>query len=158
MKFCLSHVHVSVAVLVAGAPASSSYQPLSQGTTVHRTRAPSSPDDSTRRSAIFTFPMLALMAGVAASPSPSAALDVDSFIAKELDSKKVTAKMSDDEALCKFGSPAKATGEACLRAGLSTKRPTGVDAFGTVDRGDFVKCKPKYVDDPKNQGMLVNVW
>jgi hypothetical protein len=67
--------------------------------------------------------------------SPAGALDVDAFMAKELDNKKVVSKeMSDDEALCKFGSPSKKVGDACLRAGLSTKRPTGVDAFGNVDR------------------------
>ena len=134
MKVCFSHVHASVVLILARVSCSIGYQPLSQGTNVHRTRTPSSPDDSTRRSTILAFPAFAMMAGVSASPSASVALDVDSFIAKELDNKKVTAKMSDDEALCKFGSPARATGEACLRAGLSTKRPTGVDAFGTVDR------------------------
>jgi len=76
-----------------------------------------------------------MMAGMVSSASPSVALDIDSFMARELEmDKKVEPKLTEDEALCRFGSPSKGTGNACLRAGLSTKRPTGVDAFGEVDR------------------------
>eukprot|EP00536_Pseudo-nitzschia_multiseries_P012263 jgi/Psemu1/290174/fgenesh1_pg.460_\ len=128
-------------------------------------QAVSAPLDGTRRSAMRALP-LAFVA--MASPSMAQALDMDAFMAKELDSSNNknnnnnkndgSKKMSDDEALCRFGAPAKETGNACLRAGLPTKRPTGVDAFGSVDRGDFVRCKPNYVDDPKRPGMLINVW
>ena len=150
---------------------------------------------TTRRSTLLAFPAAALF--LASSPSNANA-----------DGKT----MSDDEALCKFGSPSKKVGDACVRAGLSTKRKTGVDAYGNVDReliymhsvvvviavsekvfhetqnrkvknycgslssndcspfaaflsfflsflgGNFVKCKPKYVDDPNNKGQLKNVW
>ncbi len=102
----------------------------------------------------------------AAIPSqPSYALDMDAFIQKELSndscddrvSKKCQPKLTDDEALCRFGQPSQATGEACLRAKMSTKRSTGVDAFGKVDRGEYLRCKAKYVDD-KQTNKLVKEW
>ena len=108
----------------------------------------------------------ASLAGVSIGMSlPSAALDMDAFARKELAdevcddrvSKKCKPQLSEDEALCRFGQPSPKTGEACLRAGMSTKRPTGVDAFGTLDRGEFIRCKPKYVDDPKTN-KLVKTW
>jgi len=114
-----------------------------------------------------------LMAVVAASPLPAqAVLDIESFLANDKETTPYQYRtksssssstgdgktMSDDEALCRFGSPSKKVGEACVRAGMSTKRPSGVDAFGTVDRGDFVKCKPNYVDDPDQKGRLINIW
>ena len=89
-----------------------------------------------------------LMAVVAASPLPAqAVLDIESFLANDKETTPYQYRtkssssstgdgktMSDDEALCRFGSPSKKVGEACVRAGMSTKRPSGVDAFGTVDR------------------------
>jgi hypothetical protein len=86
-------------------------------------------------------------------------LDIDAFMKKELDADgpKVQAKLSDDEALCRFGAPSKEVGEACVRAGMSTKRPTGVDAFGKVDRGDYVRCKAVWVDPGPNE-KLVKEW
>jgi len=72
----------------------------------------------TRRSTLLAFPAAALL--LATSPSNANAADGKT--------------MSDDEALCKFGSPSKKVGDACVRAGLSTKRKTGVDAYGNVDR------------------------
>lgn len=99
----------------------------------------------------------------------SHALDMDAFIAKELSlsndsstcddrvDKKCQRKMTDDEALCRFGQPSQATGEACLRANMSTKRSSSVDAFGKVDRGDYLRCKAKYVDDGKSN-KLVKQW
>lgn len=53
--------------------------------------------------------------------------------------------MSEDEALCRFGQPSLAKGDACVRAGLPTAplKKGGVDAFGQVDRYDsdeFVGC------------------
>jgi len=100
------------------------------------------------------------------APPAVSGLDIDRFVEKELDTntcnettdKKCRPKMSEDEALCRFGQPSRRTGEACLRASLPTKRPSGVDAFGSIDRGNFVKCKPNYVEDPKNPGFLVNQW
>jgi hypothetical protein len=90
---------------------------------------------------------------------------MDAFARKELAaescddrlSKKCRPHLSDDEALCRFGQPSQKTGEACLRAGMSTKRPTGVDAFGKIDRGDYVRCKVKYEDDAKTN-KLVKTW
>ena len=108
----------------------------------------------------------ASLTGVSISMSqPSVALDMDAFARKELAeepcndrvSKKCKPQLSEDEALCRFGQPSPKTGEACLRAGMSTKRPTGVDAFGNLDRGEYIRCKPKYVDDPKTN-KLVKTW
>lgn len=57
-------------------------------------------------------------------------------------------KLTDDEALCKYGQPSRDRGDACVRAGMSTKlKPGGVDAYGKVDRGDYVKCKQFYEMD-----------
>lgn len=133
MKLFTQNVYASMMLLLLGASASFGYQPSSPRTKVP---AKSSPTDNTRRSTLLAFPAFAMIAGQAFFPSPSRALDFDSFMANELanDNKKVETKMSEDEALCRFGSPSKKTGEACLRAGRTTKRPTGVDAFGNVDR------------------------
>jgi hypothetical protein len=124
-----------------------------------------------RRSAFLIPTTAAIITMITSSSStlPAAeALDIDSFIQKELDDtsttcnektdKKCKPKLSTDEALCRFGQPSKSTGDACLRAGLSTKRPSGVDAYGSIDRGNFVKCKPNYVEDPQNPGFLINRW
>ena len=133
MKLFTQNVYASMILVLLGASASFGYQP-----SLPRTKLPTtfSSTDNTRRSTLLAFPAFAMIAGQALFPSPSRALDFDSFMANELanDNKKVETKMSEDEALCRFGSPSKKTGEACLRAGLTTKRPTGVDAFGNVDR------------------------
>uniref|UniRef100_A0A7S1VJA7 Uncharacterized protein n=1 Tax=Grammatophora oceanica TaxID=210454 RepID=A0A7S1VJA7_9STRA len=90
---------------------------------------------------------LPFIAAAAAATTPAAtALDIDSFVNSELSNDSTSPKMSEDEALCRFGFPSKPTGEACLRAGLSTKRTDTLDAFGKVDRGDYVKCKTVYLD------------
>ena len=115
--------------------------------------APTTTRATSRRSLLATMltGTTTLMAVVAVSPFPAqAVLDIESFLAKEDTTKSNTPyqyrtksssnntgdgkTMSDDEALCRFGSPSKKVGEACVRAGMSTKRPSGVDAFGTVDR------------------------
>jgi hypothetical protein len=98
-----------------------------------------------------------LVVPLIAAPTAAMALDMDAFINKELEStttscdekinKKCRPKLSDDEALCRFGSPSKATGEACVRAGMPTTKAGGVDAFGKLDRGDFIRCKTLYEDD-----------
>jgi hypothetical protein len=85
----------------------------------------------------------------------ASALDMDAFANSQLDSKK---ELTSDEALCKYGQPSPATGEACVRAGMSTERSKGgVDAFGTrPNRGDFVRCKfPYAVVDGKYQKQRI---
>jgi hypothetical protein len=123
-------------------------------------------DHHHHRRAVLTAP-LAVAATLLATtlPAPSQqtataawALDMDAFINQELIQDNVKSKLTADEALCRFGQPSRATGEACVRAGLSTKRRPGgsrlrdqaaVDAFGTVDRGDYVRCKFEYELDGK---------
>eukprot|EP00977_Amphora_coffeiformis_P009969 scaffold2330_cov153-Amphora_coffeaeformis.AAC.1 len=80
--------------------------------------------------------------------TPAWSLDMDAFINQELAADNNKAQLSEDAALCKYGSPSPETGEACRRAGLSTTRK-GVDAFGKADRGDFVRCKQFYELDDK---------
>mmetsp|Transcript_2413 Transcript_2413/g.4480 ORF Transcript_2413/g.4480 Transcript_2413/m.4480 type:complete len:163 (+) Transcript_2413:88-576(+) len=77
--------------------------------------------------------------------APSAlALDMDAFMEKELQ-KDTPKEMSDDERMCKFAAPGKERGEACKRAGMSTTAAgTKVDAFGNIDRGEFVRCSTSY--------------
>jgi hypothetical protein len=126
----------------------------------------------TRRSFFSQLPARIAVAGVAVtsasfstSPQSCAALDMDAFARQQLAqescddrvSRKCMPQLSEDEALCRFGQPSPKTGEACLRAGMSTKRPTGVDAFGKIDRGEYVRCKVKYVDDAKTN-KLVKTW
>jgi len=104
---------------------------------------------TTRRSFLVTIPFI-----TAATRIDCWALDMDAFINAELDkddcdpsSKRCIPKnkMSDDEALCKFGQPSKERGEACVRAGMSIQlKQGGVDAFGKLNRGDFVRCKQFY--------------
>ena len=98
-----------------------------------------------------------LIAPLIAAPTAAMALDMDAFMNKELEmdstvcdertNKRCQPKLSDDEALCRFGSPSKGTGEACVRAGMPTAKAGGVDAFGKLDRGDYVRCKTVYEDD-----------
>ncbi|KAG7350484.1 hypothetical protein IV203_009844 [Nitzschia inconspicua] len=136
-----------------------------------RTTIPSLNDDnrapsvSRRASLISLVSAFVITSNTAAKNSNALALDIDSFIQTELNedtcnekkSKKCKPNLTEDEALCRFGQPSQKTGEACLRAGMSTQRPTGVDAFGKVDRGNFVRCKPNYVEDPKNPGFLTSL-
>ena len=131
MNYTPPTMYLSIIILIIGVWTSDAYQQRSLQT---KMKMSSSSHDNTRRSTILAFPAFAMIAGTFTASSPCLALDMDSFMAKELTSAKVPPKMSDDEALCKFGAPSKGTGNACLRAGLPTKRRTGVDAFGTVDR------------------------
>lgn len=82
---------------------------------------------------------------------PAWALDVDAFADRELASDNdSTGGLSEDAALCRYGSPSPETGEACVRAGLPTTRVAGgVDAFGKANRGDFVRCKQFYENDDR---------
>jgi hypothetical protein len=115
------------------------------------------------RRSVFAVPFVIVGVVVpVASSSKSNALDMDAFMNRELaldtdGVAKTTPKLSDDEALCTFGAPSKEVGEACVRAGMSTKRPTGVDAFGKVDRGDYVRCKAVWVDPGPNE-KLTKEW
>lgn len=80
------------------------------------------------------------------SPQPALALDFDAFESGEIskDTSSSAPKLNDDEALCKYGAPGKAMGEACERAKIQRKIPGGVDATGKVDRGDYLKCRYEY--------------
>ena len=120
-----------------------------------QTRTQPTPISSLRRS-ILALPFLTAFAAV---PSMAQALDMDAFAQSELKTQQDPKKMSDDEALCRFGQPSRATGEACQRAGITKKTTkSGVDAYGQVNRGDFVRCKPKYVDNPIKGLGLVKEW
>jgi hypothetical protein len=99
-----------------------------------------------RRSFLLTLPGIAT--------SPVWALDVEAFMKAELSkddcdpsAKKCIpkAKLSEDQALCQFGQPSKERGDACVRAGMSTQlKRGGVDAYGKLDRGDYIRCKQFY--------------
>lgn len=88
----------------------------------------------------------AALATTTLSPPPALALDFDAFESGEIskDSTTLIPTLNDDEALCKYGAPGKAMGEACQRAGIKRKIPGGVDATGKVDRGDYLKCRYEY--------------
>ena len=102
---------------------------------------------SSRRGAFFAAASAATAAcSTIASPAPAWALDMDAFMSKELSKTDTKRDMTADEGLCKYGEPAQRTGEACVRAGMSTKRTDTLDAFGKVDRGDFIRCKTYYDD------------
>ena len=77
--------------------------------------------------------------------SPALALDMDAFMNKQLQ-QDTPKELTDDEKACKFAAPGQEKGEACVRAGMPTtsKGGKGVDAYGNLDRGDFVKCKISY--------------
>jgi len=77
--------------------------------------------------------------------SPVLALDMDAFINKELQ-QDTPKQVTDDERTCRYAAPGKDKGEACARAGMSTsgRGSKGVDAYGNIDRGDFVRCKTSY--------------
>jgi len=77
--------------------------------------------------------------------SPAFALDMDAFINKELQ-QDTPIEVTDDMRTCRYAAPGKDKGEACARAGMSTsgKGGKGVDAYGNIDRGDYVRCKTSY--------------
>ncbi len=87
------------------------------------------------------------MTGLISTHPAQAVLDMEAFAERELSSTTDKKEMTADEALCKFGQPSPQRGQACERAGLSTantKRKGGVDAYGNIDRGQFVRCKQFY--------------
>jgi hypothetical protein len=77
-----------------------------------------------------------------------AALDIDAFMNTELQESNTKGKptLTHDQSLCQYGAPSRETAEACVRANMSTKRTNSLDAFGTVDRGDYVRCRTYYDD------------
>mmetsp|Transcript_3977 Transcript_3977/g.8017 ORF Transcript_3977/g.8017 Transcript_3977/m.8017 type:complete len:142 (+) Transcript_3977:172-597(+) len=92
-----------------------------------------------------------LVGGVVATtlPKVSSALDMDAFANSELasDTPKKGGKLSEDEALCRFGGASSLRAEACSRAGMQPK--SGLRPDGKVDRGDFKTCKKDYIKDLK---------
>ncbi len=73
------------------------------------------------------------------------ALDMDAFMNQELNADKSKSELSDDAKTCKYAAPGQEKGDACVRAGMSTAgKNGGVDAYGRIDRGDFVRCKTSY--------------
>lgn len=81
------------------------------------------------------------------SSTAALALDMDAFETNILSNdttKDLSPTLNDDEALCKYGAPGKAMGEACSRAKMQRKLPGNVDVTGKVDRGDYLKCRYEY--------------
>jgi hypothetical protein len=99
-----------------------------------------------RRQAFASIATAAAASAFVIAPLASNALDMDAFANQQLTPSVAPPKLTDDEALCRYGSPAQKTGEACVRAGLPTKRSGSLDAFGKTDRGDYVRCKSRYED------------
>ena len=89
-------------------------------------------------------------------PKTARVLDYDAFESSIIskDSSKLQPKLNDDEALCKYGAPGKAMGEACSRANIQRTLPGGVDVNGKVDRGEYLKCRYEYPID-KETGEYV---
>ena len=80
-------------------------------------------------------------------PSTVLALDYDAFESSALTTdeyKSRSPKLGEDEALCRYGAPGKAMGEACARANARPNLPNFVDANGKVDRGDYLRCRYEY--------------
>ena len=109
-------------------------------------------DDGGRRS--FLAKAIVAPVSIMVSPTLTNALDMDAFASSQLSADTPKKELSDDEALCKFGAPGKQRGEACQRAGIKTDKSdkNKVDAFGNIDRGDFVRCNREWrVVDGKYQ-------
>ena len=91
------------------------------------------------------------------NPSPSQALDYDAFASSSITQTPSSKKLTDDEALCKFGAPGKAMGDACQRAGISRSMPGGVSPNGKVDRGDYLRCEYQYPKDANGEYVKTRV-
>lgn len=105
----------------------------------------SSEDISTnRRSFLQNISTAAFVMGanVVIHPDTAAALDFDAFESSQIskDSNSANPDLSEDAALCKYGAPGKAMGEACKRANMKPRLPQNVSADGKADRGDYLKC------------------
>lgn len=105
-------------------------------------------DFSTSRRSIFqktavTASSIFLAANV---PNTAAALDFDAFESSQVskDSTAANPELSEDAALCKYGAPGKAMGEACKRANMKPRLPADVRADGKADRGNYTKCVDQY--------------
>mmetsp|Transcript_16026 Transcript_16026/g.28965 ORF Transcript_16026/g.28965 Transcript_16026/m.28965 type:complete len:178 (-) Transcript_16026:527-1060(-) len=87
-----------------------------------------------------------ITATTVSTTQPARALDFDAFESGEItkDDTKSKPSLNDDEALCKYGAPGRAMGEACDRAKITRKLPGGVSATGKVDRGEYLVCKYEY--------------
>ena len=79
-------------------------------------------------------------------PNTAAALDFDAFESSQIskDSTAANPELSEDAALCKYGAPGKAMGEACKRANMKPRLPADVRADGKADRGNYTKCVDQY--------------
>lgn len=103
-----------------------------------------SEDDSTSRRSLLqnTLTTAFVMGATVIYPHTAAALDFDAFESSQIsqDSTSANPDLSEDEALCKYGAPGKAMGEACKRANMKPRLPQNVSADGKADRGDYVKC------------------
>lgn len=98
---------------------------------------------SSRRN-FFSSVLTSASVAYATQSAPAFALDMDAFMNTELKSD-VKKELTDDERSCRYAAPSQATGEACLRAGMKTEgKAGGVDRFGNIDRGTFVRCKVTY--------------
>ncbi|KAL3763403.1 hypothetical protein ACHAWU_001976 [Discostella pseudostelligera] len=87
------------------------------------------------------------LASTISTSTTAFALDMDEFESNILSkdtTNDISPKLNDDEALCKYGAPGKAMGEACARANIQRKLPGDVDVSGKVDRGDYLKCRYEY--------------
>lgn len=83
-----------------------------------------------------------ISSGLIALAAPVNALDMEAFENSLLDTPR---SISNDEALCKFGAPSPARGQACERVGLSTTgSKVKVDAYGNIDRGNFARCQREW--------------
>ncbi|CAJ1923524.1 unnamed protein product [Cylindrotheca closterium] len=109
------------------------------------------------RRSIFFAPIVFATASMGTANNVHA-LDMDGFMNSELQKdSKPDQGMSADEALCRFGSPSPETGKACVRAGMSPERKgKPVDAFGKIDRGEYVRCKSFWVEGAS--GKLEKQW
>jgi len=103
-----------------------------------------------------TFTASTIIISSLVPPKTARALDYDAFESSIItkDSSKFQPKLNDDEALCKYGAPGKAMGEACSRANIQRTLPGGVDVTGMVDRGEYLKCRYEYPID-KDTGEYV---
>jgi hypothetical protein len=95
------------------------------------------------RRRIMSIPLAIVIASE--GPLKSRALDMEAFMTSELQ-KSNPPKLTDDQLLCQYGAPSRNTGDACIRAGMSTTRTGTLDAFGNAYRGDFIRCKTFYDD------------
>ena len=102
--FLLAQTSVTVALTTSPLATNKSFEKQSylEGTTLNRRGY------SSRRA---FFENVSLVLPMVVGINPAIALDMDAFINKELATDNTKSEMSDDEALCKFGSPSGRTGD-----------------------------------------------